>query len=130
MSIIRTTEYRYQLGMVCELQTLDAFRRKVKWQYQLQWDSMRRTFTWYNNAWEAGVGSSDTGDIYSSTDKKVYESTSPLASTWFSIFMLGAKQRMGVARRHDKALKIYQLLLIGNIADNYWLKSNYEEENK
>ena len=32
---------------VCVLQNLYALRRKVKWQDQLQWDSMRSTATWY-----------------------------------------------------------------------------------
>ena len=46
----------YIIGMGCAIQTLDASRRKGKCQDYLQWDSMRRTPTWYNNAWEAGVG--------------------------------------------------------------------------
>ena len=48
--IIGTNEVRDQVGMVCVLQTLDALRRKVKFQDQLQWESMNRTSTWYNNA--------------------------------------------------------------------------------
>ena len=44
--------------------------------------------------------------------------------------MMGSKHRMGVIIRQDKALKIDHLILIGDIADKYWLKSNYEEENK
>ena len=77
---------------------------------------MRRTPTWYNNAWEAGAGSLEEGAIYSANDKNVYESTATTASRWFSRFMLGAKRRMGVARRQDEALTVNQLLLIGEIA--------------
>ena len=35
-----------------------------------------------------------------------------------------------MARRKDEALTVNQLLLIGEIAEQDWSKSNYEEENK
>ena len=63
--IIINNEVRDKVGMGCELQTLYALWRQIKLQDQLQWDSMRRTPTWYNNEWEAGAGSSETGSIYS-----------------------------------------------------------------
>ena len=37
---------------------------------------------------------------------------------------------MGVVRRQDEALKVDQLLLIGDIAEKDWLKSNFEEKKK
>ena len=49
VTIIGTNKVRDRVGMVCEIQNLDASRIKGKWQDQLQWDSMRRTPTWYNN---------------------------------------------------------------------------------
>ena len=60
----------------------------------------------------------------------MYESTSPTAGRWFSIFMMGAKRIMGVVRRQDKALTFNQLLLIGDIAEEDWSKSNSEKEKK
>ena len=45
--------------------------------------------------------------------KKLYKSTAPTASRWFSRFMLGGKWRMGVVRRQDEALTVDQLLPIG-----------------
>ena len=74
------------------------------------------------NAWEAGAGSSGAGAIYSANDKKVYESTDPTESRWFSIFLLGAKQRMGVVRRQDEVLTVDQILLIGDISEEDWSK--------
>ena len=62
--------------------------------------------------------------------KKVYEYNAPTASIWFSIFMLGEKRRIGVARRQDKALTVNQLMLIGDIYEEDWSKSNSEEEKK
>ena len=35
-----------------------------------------------------------------------------------------------MVRRHDEALTVNQLLLIGDIAEEDWSKSNYEEEKK
>ena len=128
--IIGTDKVRDIFGMGCAIQTLEAWRRKVKLQDQLQWDSMRRTPTWYTNEWEAGAGSLEAGDIYSENEKKVYESTAPTAGRWFSIFMMGAKRRMGLVRRQGKALTVDQLLLIGEIAEGDWSSSNYEEEKK
>ena len=63
--IIGTNKVRGRVGMRCAIQTLDALRRKGKWQDKLQWDLMRQTTTLYNNAWEAGAGSLEAGDIYS-----------------------------------------------------------------
>ena len=128
--IIGTNEIRDIVGMGCEIHTLDAMSRKGKWQDQLQWDSMCRTPTWYNNTWEEGAGSSEAGTIYSANVKNVHESTSPTEIIWFSRFMLGGKRSMGVVRRQDEALTVDQLILIGEIAEKDWLKSNYEEEKK
>ena len=97
--IIGTDEVRYIVGMGRVLQTLEALQRKGNWQYQLQWDLVRRTPTWYTNAWEAASGSLEAGAIYSENDIKLYESTATTASIWFSIFVLVKKQRMGVVRR-------------------------------
>ena len=57
----------------------------------------------------------ETGDIYSENEEKVYDSTAPNTSRWFSRFMLGAKWRMGVMRRQYEALMVDQRLLIVGI---------------
>ena len=113
--------------MVCALQTLDALRRKVKWQYQLQWDSMRGTPTWYNNAWEAVEGSYQVGYIYSLNENKVYEYTVPTEIRQFSRFMMMEKLSMVVVREKDEILTVDRLLFIGDIAKKDWVKSNSEE---
>ena len=113
--------------MGCEIQTLDDSRIKWKCQDRLQWDLMLWALTWYNNSWEAGAGYLVAGAIYSENDKKVYESTATTASIWFSRFILGGKRRMVVVRRQDEALTVYQHLLIGDIAEEDWSKSNSEE---
>ena len=64
-----------------------------------------------------GRGSSEAGATYSENDKEVYKSTSTTASRWLSIFILGGKRILGVVRRQDKAIKVDQILLIGEIAE-------------
>ena len=91
---------------------------------------MRRDPTWYNNTWEAVIGSLEAGAIYSSNYKQVYKSTAPTARRWFSRFMLGKKRRMIVVRSQDEALTVYQLLSIGEIAKEDWSKSISEKEKK
>ena len=125
MPIIGTNKVRDIVDTGYELQTLDASRRKGKLKNQIQQESMRRTPTWYKNAWAVEVGSSKAGAIYSSNDKKVYEYTDTMSSIWFSIFILGEKRRMGVVRSQDEALTVNQLLLIGYISEKDWVKSNY-----
>ena len=72
----------------------------------------------------------EAGAIYSENGKKLYESTTTSESRWFSRFIMGEKQRMGVLRRQDEALTFNQLLFIGDISEEDWSKSNYEEEKK
>ena len=72
----------------------------------------------------------EAGAIYLEIEQKVYDSTAPTASRWFSRFMLGEKRRMGVVIRKDEALTVNKILLIGEIAEEDWSKSNSEEEKK
>ena len=76
--IIGTDKVRDRVVMESAIRNLDALQIKGKCQYHLQWNSMRRTPTCYNNAWEAGAGSFEAGAIYSENEKKVYESITDL----------------------------------------------------
>ena len=49
-----------------------------------------------------------------------------MESRWFSIIILGEKRRIGVLRKQDEVMKIYQLLLIGYIAEKEWVHSDSE----
>ena len=131
MPIIGTDEVKDRVGMGCALMTLNASLRTGKYQDTIQWDSMRKTPTWFTNAnaYEAGEGYG-AGAIYSSNEKMVYESSAPTASRWFPRFMLGTKRRMGIYRKQDEALTVEQLLSICDIAEEDWNKSQSEEEKK
>ena len=62
--IISIDKFRDKFVMGCAIQTLDPLWRKGKGQDQLQWDSMRQTPTWYNNAWKVGEVSLEAGATY------------------------------------------------------------------
>ena len=72
----------------------------------------------------------EAGDIYLENEKNVYESPANTASRWFSRFMMEKRRRMVVVRGQDEALTVDKLLLMGDIAEEDWLKSNSEEEKK
>ena len=78
MPIIDTDQVRDRVGMGCMIQNIDALQRKGKCQDHIQWYSMRRTTTLYNNAWEAGAGSLETGNIYSENEKRYMSPFLPL----------------------------------------------------
>ena len=129
MPVIGTNEVKDRVGMRITLMTLNSSLRIGRYLDTIQWDTMRKTPTWWTNAFEAGEEYGE-GAIYSSNDKKVYESTAPTASRWFARFMLGAKRRMGVVRKQDEALTVEQLLAVCEIAEDDWRKSKSEAEKK
>ena len=105
--------------MVCALQNIDALRIKGMWKDQIQWDLLRQTSTSCNNEWEAGSGSLEAGVIFNKR-KKVYESTAPTATRWFSRLMMEVQRIMRAVRCQDEALTVNQLLLIGEIVEENW----------
>ena len=116
-----------RVGMTCALITLNASMRTGTYTKHLQWDTMRRTPTWYNNSFAASEGTT-AGSIWSGDERKLYGTSAPTASKWFSRFMLGAKRRMGVIRRQNEALTVPQLLGILRIGEEDWQESRCEKE--
>ena len=79
MPVIGTDDVKDRVGMGITLMTLNSSLRMGRYLDTIQWDTMRKTPTWWTNAFEAGEEYGE-GAIYSSNDKKVYESTAPAAS--------------------------------------------------
>lgn len=118
-----------RVGMGLAVYTLQASLRVGRYTNHLQWDSMRKTPTWYSNAFEAGEGFMG-GSVYAKDEKKLYTTQCPSASRWFGRFMLGAKRRMGIIRRQNEALTVPQLLALLALAEEDWQKSKIEVERK
>ena len=118
-----------RVGMGCSLHTMVAMLQKGLYQDHAQWETCRKTPTWYTNAYEAGEGCGEQA-IYSNHDSKVYASTAPTSSRWFPRFMLGAKRRMGVMRKQNEALTVEQLMAICELAEKDWQAPKSESERK
>ena len=118
-----------RVGMGIAVASLNASLRKGKYTDHLQWDSMRKTPTWYTNLWEAGSNYQGSA-IFSNQDKKVYESNCPTSGRWFPRFMLGAKRRMGVIRKQNEALTVEQLLGLTELGECDYQKSTCENEKR
>jgi hypothetical protein len=85
----------------------------------IQYDTMRKTPTWYGNAFDAG--SEYTCDTVVGLDqKKQYLSSSHTFGKWFSRFMRGTCLRMGMVRRQNKALTSELVLMMCSIAEGEW----------
>lgn len=82
------------VGMGVAVNTLIASLRPGKHANHLQWDSMRKSTTWWNNAHNAGEGYSNK-TVFARDERRVVASTSPTAGEWYTRFMRGAKSRMG-----------------------------------
>ncbi len=85
----------------------------------VQFDTIRKTQTWYANAYDAGENfSCDT--VVGLDQKKQYVSTGHTFGKWFARFMRGARLRMGVVRRQNEALTSKLVLGICSKAERIW----------
>jgi hypothetical protein len=80
---------------------------------------MRKTQTWYGNAFNAGREyTCDT--VVGLDQKKQYLSSSHAFGKWFSRFMKGARFRMGMIQRQNEALTSPMVLAMCVQAERYW----------
>ena len=111
------------------LYTLQASLRKGRYSNYLQWDSMRKTPTWYANAYEAGTEYGN-GSMMVQDDRKLFSTLCPSNGKWFSRFMRGAKLRMGVIRRQNEALTAMMILAVLQFAEEDWKSTEDEKTRK
>ena len=71
-------------------------------------DTIRKTQTWYANAYDAGKKFS-CETVVGLDQKKQYVSMGHTFGKWFSCFMQGARLRMGMVRRQNEALALQRL---------------------
>jgi len=118
-----------RVGMGMAIYTLHSSLRQGKYTTNLQWDSMRKTPTWYANAFGAGSEYSN-GAVLAKDEKKLFITECPTAGWWFSRFMRGAKLRMGVIRRQNEALTVKVVLAVCELAEEDWARSSEALERK
>eukprot|EP00956_Cyclotella_meneghiniana_P029333 scaffold70717_cov42-Cyclotella_meneghiniana.AAC.1 len=108
-----------RVGMAGAVQTLSASLREGKYAGHLQPESVRRTRSWWNNAYNAGAGYL-TDSIFTSGEKKVVETTSPLSGEWYTRFIRGVRLRTGEIRKQDLPFTSKIVLALDKICEIKW----------
>jgi hypothetical protein len=108
-----------RVGLGVAMITVLASLRPGKNTATVQFDTIRKTQAWYANAYDAGENfSCDT--VVGLDQKKQYVSTGHTFGKWFARFMRGARLRMGMVRRQNKALTSKLVLGICSKAERIW----------
>mmetsp|Transcript_12985 Transcript_12985/g.19314 ORF Transcript_12985/g.19314 Transcript_12985/m.19314 type:complete len:514 (+) Transcript_12985:1584-3125(+) len=123
-------EMEDKVGMGIALITLEASLRPGRHTNHLQWESMRKTATWFKHAWEAITGNEDGGSVYASDNKTMYATDCPTRGMWYKSFLLGAKKRMGMIRKQDEALTLAQLMVFLEVVEEEWSRASERKELK
>eukprot|EP00956_Cyclotella_meneghiniana_P040565 scaffold199299_cov36-Cyclotella_meneghiniana.AAC.1 len=118
-----------RVGMAIALVTLNASLRPGKYAHHLQYDSMRKTPTWFRNVYESGTAYM-TGTLYAQDEKKVHATDCVVSGEWFVRFKLGSKLRMGQIRKQDEAFTPAIIHALDKVAQDVWEASEDEEERK
>ncbi len=103
LPILGNPEIGDRVGLGVALATVLASLRPGKNASTVQFDKIRKTQTWYASAGDAGEKFSCT-TVVGLDQKKQYVSTGHTFGKWFARFMRGARLRMGMVRRQNKAL--------------------------
>jgi hypothetical protein len=88
----------------------------------VQFDTIRKTQTWYANAYDVGENFS-CETVVGLDQKKQYVSTGHIFGKWFSRFMRGARLRMGMVRRQNEALSSRLVIGICAEAEKLWARA-------
>jgi hypothetical protein len=80
---------------------------------------MRKTQTWYGNAFDAGINYS-CKTVVGLDQRKQYVSNSHTFGKWFSHFMKGACLRMGMVCQQNEALTLMLVLAMCRAAKAAW----------
>ena len=108
-----------RVGLGVALSTVLASLRQGKNAANVQFDTIRKTQTWYANAYDAGENYS-CETVVGLDQKKQYLSTGHTFGKWFSRFMRGARLRMGMVRRQNEALTSKLVLGVCSEAEKIW----------
>ena len=108
-----------RVGLGKALTMVLASQRPGKNAAYVQFDTIRKSQTWYANAYDAGENFS-CETVVGLDQKKQYVSTGYTFGKWFSHFMRGTHLRMGMVRRQNEALSLKLVIGICAEAENLW----------
>jgi hypothetical protein len=105
------------MGIACAI--LDRSLRPGRNDVFVQYDTVRKTRSVMTNAAQASTGG--LGDVIGSYEKsRVWISSVPTHSFWFSRFMTGFHKRVGDLKKQDKAMTIDVILEVGKLLQSEW----------
>jgi len=116
-----------RVGMGIAIITLHSSLRPGKYGRHLQFDSMRKTPTWYGHVHRGGAAYSQL-TLFAQDERKVKTSTSPTDGEWFQRFKLGAKLRMGQVRKQNEAFTPGIIRAMDEVAEEEWVSALTGEE--
>ena len=96
-----------------------ASLRQEKYTNHLQWDTLRKTTSVYNNFYEA-IGWSLLDTAMGNGEKILYLTECPTYTKWFSRFMRGMRLRMGEERRKNALLTPESLNALMKLLEGDW----------
>jgi hypothetical protein len=114
-----------QVGLGIALTTVLASLRQGRNATNVQFDTIRKTQTWYSNVYDVG-GNFSCQTVVGLDQKKQYLSTGHTFGKWFSRFMRGARLRMGMVRRQNEALTSKLILGVCAEAEKIWSLAHLE----
>ena len=100
-----------RVGMGIAIVTLKASLRPGLYARHLQYETMRKTATWYANLHNAG-SAYGVDTLYAKDEKKLHATACLTSGEWYCRFRHGARLRMGEIKRQDEALSSRMILAI------------------
>ncbi len=122
LPVLGTPTVGDRVGLGVALTMLLALLRLGRHGSNEQFDTIRKTQTWYANAYDAGENFS-CKTVVGLDQKKQYISTGHTFGKWFARFMRGARLRMGVVRRQNEALMSKLVLGVCTEAEKAWVQA-------
>ena len=116
-----------RVGLGIALTTVLASLQPGKHTSNVQFDTIRKTQTWYANAYDAGENYS-CETVVGLDQKKQYVSTGHTFGKWFARFMRGTRLRMEMVHRQNKALTSKLALGVCAEAEKIWTQARTDHK--
>ena len=118
-----------RVGMKVAVMSLLASLRDGNNTKNIQWDTVRRTQTWYKSVYDAGV-EYDVQAVLAFDSSKATASTCVTMGIWFGRFARGCRLRMGVVRIQNEPLTAPIIHALDRLATQEWMSAKEEATRK
>jgi hypothetical protein len=110
-----------RVGMALAVQALHVSLRPGKHADAIQYSTVRKTHTWYTNAYTAGKEYNTAAMfVFAKDERKTYITTSPASGEWFSCFKRGMKLRMGKIQVQNNPFTSEIILALDKVCEEAW----------